>query len=124
SESLSTPDSSNASESLSTSDSINGVDSLSNSQSMNGSESMSVPDSLSISESFRSSDLSNMSNSSSSIETQGNSDVENEKHQDKVTELPDTGEETTRNGLLAGIFGLGGLALLGGRRKKQTDENK
>ncbi|MGO2870773.1 MAG: LPXTG cell wall anchor domain-containing protein, partial [Staphylococcus equorum] len=62
------------------------------------------------------------------LESANDSDSENEANQnekdkDKDSELPDTGDDTTKNGLLAGILGLGGLALLRRRRKKETENN-
>ncbi|MEB5686533.1 LPXTG cell wall anchor domain-containing protein [Mammaliicoccus lentus] len=54
------------------------------------------------------------------------SDSDNEANQndkDKASELPDTGDEATKNGLLAGLLGLGGLALFRRSRKKETDNN-
>ncbi|WP_275127251.1 LPXTG cell wall anchor domain-containing protein [Staphylococcus gallinarum] len=48
---------------------------------------------------------------------------QNKKDKDKDSELPNTGDDTTKNGLLASVLGLGGLSLLRRRRKKETDNN-
>ncbi|AYX91016.1 MULTISPECIES: LPXTG cell wall anchor domain-containing protein [Staphylococcus] len=78
------------------------------------------------SESMISSDSNNSFDSTNTLESSNDSDSENEANQnekDKDSELPNTGEDKTKNGLLAGILRLGGLSLLRRRRKKGTENN-
>ncbi|WP_420338443.1 LPXTG cell wall anchor domain-containing protein [Staphylococcus intermedius] len=42
--------------------------------------------------------------------------------QNKDNDLPETGQSTNNNGLLAGVLGLGGLALLRRRRNKDLKD--
>ncbi|WP_269668850.1 LPXTG cell wall anchor domain-containing protein [Staphylococcus gallinarum] len=73
-------------------------------------------------------DPNNSLDSTNTLESANDSDSENEvnqnkKDKDKDSELPNTGDDTTKNGLLASVLGLGGLSLLRRRRKKETDNN-
>ncbi|MES5935914.1 LPXTG cell wall anchor domain-containing protein, partial [Mammaliicoccus lentus] len=99
---------------------------LSESESLSTSESLSESESLSASESLSESESLSASESLSEQESPMDSDSDNEANQndkDKASELPDTGDEATKNGLLAGLLGLGGLALFRRSRKKETDNN-
>ncbi|MGJ7588647.1 LPXTG cell wall anchor domain-containing protein [Staphylococcus shinii] len=55
-------------------------------------------------------------NESESISTSDSTD------QNKDNDLPETGQSTNNNGLLAGVLSLGGLALLRRRRNKDMKD--
>ncbi|PNZ95658.1 LPXTG cell wall anchor domain-containing protein, partial [Staphylococcus nepalensis] len=135
SESLSESESLSTSESLSDSESLSESESLSTSESISESESLSASESQSESESLSASELRNdygifMNNEESINQSQiipastlyknSENDLDKDK-KDQEDKLPNTGNESKNNGLIATLAGLSGLALLMRRRKKETD---